>query len=88
MELGLQRPQDLLLDRKVAVATLGESLLQTAQDYISLTSERLNEPSSQQDRETSHPGPRSSYPPAQLRTGSIGSSEGDIVCPPPGDRPL
>ena len=35
MELSVQRPQDLLLDRKVAVSALGESLLQTSQDYIS-----------------------------------------------------
>ena len=90
MELSLQRPQDLVLDRKVAVATLGESLLQTSQDYISLPARpgRLYEPSSQQDRQTSHPAPRSSYRPVQLHTWSIWSSEGDIACPPPGDRPL
>ena len=34
MELSVQRPQDLLLDRKVAVSALGESLLQISQDYL------------------------------------------------------
>ena len=71
MELSVQRPQDLLLDRKVAVSTLGESLLQTSQDYLPLHPGRNNKPSSQKCRQTSHPGQRSSSPPAQLHTESI-----------------
>ena len=71
MELSVQRPQDLLLDRKVAVSTLGESLLQTSQDYLPPQPGRNNEPSSQRDRQISHPGQRSSSRPAQLHTESI-----------------
>ena len=71
VELAVQRSQDLLLDRKVAVSTLGESLLQTSQDYLPLHPGRNNEPSSQKDRQISHPEPRSSSPPALLRTVNI-----------------
>ena len=67
MELSVQRPQDLLLDRKVAVSTLGESLLQISQDYFS-PSHRQNEPSSPKDKQISHPEPRSSSRPAPLHT--------------------
>ena len=88
VELAVQRPKDLLLDRKVAVSTLGESLLQTSQDYLPPHPGRNNKPSSQKGRQISHPGQRSSSRPAQLHTESIWSSEGEIVCPPPGDRPL
>ena len=71
MELSVQRPQDLLLDRKLAVSALGESLLQTSQDYLPPPPCRLHEPSSQKDRQTSHPEPRNSSRQAQLRTWSI-----------------
>ena len=71
VELAVQRPQDLLLDGKVAVSALGESLLQTSQDYLPHPPCRLHEPSSQKDRQTSHQEPRNSSRPAQLRTWSI-----------------
>ena len=87
VELCVQRLQDLVLDRKVAVATLGESLLQTSLLSSSPSHDGLNEPSSQQDRQTSLPDQRSSYRPAPPSTGNIWSSGGGIVCPPPGGRP-
>ena len=71
VELCVQRLQDLVLDRKVAVATLGESLLQTSLLSSSPSHDGLNEPSSQQDRQTSLPDQRSSYRPAPPSTGNI-----------------